>query len=60
MSKTSTSHIDIYMSDEAKKEVSELCNDIGISMSSYYNMLHELFKTNQHLIKEKLCKTNKK
>ncbi len=60
MSKTYPSHIDIYMTEETKKEVSSLCNEIGISMSSYYNMLHEVFKNNKHLIKEQLCKQTKK
>jgi len=58
--KDKLSSIEIYTKQETKTEVSEFCSEVGISMSGYFNMLHELFKTNPNIIKEQLCKKKTK
>ncbi len=58
--KKNLTSIEIYTPQKTKLEVIEFCNEVGISMSGYFNLLHQLVKDDKNFIKEKLCKNKTK
>jgi ACT domain-containing protein len=53
-----TERIEVLLSTTQKAEIDEVCKKLGISQSSYFNLIHSMFKLEK--LEETLWKKKRK
>lgn len=52
-----TERIEVLLNTKQKQEIDDICKQLGISQSSYFNLIHSMFSIEQ--LQEKLWKKKK-